>query len=252
MVHNHAPRQATAMHDSNSEKKLLTSHSTVNGAVAPQITEGVVQALRFNTNGKEASLQAVVRTDAGDAQALYMHGGDVLGVVEVDHRVRFQAEPSTHGLGIAEAQRLENLTTNTWVSVWDPPFWSRVVAIARSAVPSALIGPLVGAVVVWLLQSSSSRTISPGGIVSVGTLVVVSLVALLVAFVTFRMMYFRPREQSRAALTAASGGAEKSSQSSDRPIRINVADWAGVAVFTLSVFLTLIAAYLAALAIETL
>jgi hypothetical protein len=219
----------------------------------PGTVEGVVEAHRFTGSGQAVALHATVRTESGDVQDVYMHGGDIVGVVDKGHRIRFEIEQARYRDGVAEVKEFDNLSTGARVVIWRPPAWRRYSALVTSVAVSAVFGPCVGAIAAWLLNGSASGTTNPDGALPVAAIALSALLALIVAVVTFRHLYVLPRAHSRAALTAAPAVDRRSHpvqrHSSFEPLRW-VAD-AGIAVLLLSGLLVVVAAYLVALLVES-
>jgi hypothetical protein len=211
------------------------------------MVEGTIRSLRPGQHRTEVTLQGVVHTDSGTTISLYMRGEDVLGTVEDGDRVRFDTSSSERHQGVLRVTHLENLTTGSTVSVWDPPASYRLRKMA-GPVFLAVIGPVVGVGLVTLLGSSSAGPTgdSGGTILFAGVALIVVALALVAAFATFRLLYVIPRRDRRSALTeAAEPGATKVVPGSAR-------SWSAVhsgAVLSLAVILSIGAAYLAALTI---
>lgn len=169
------------------------------------ILQGTITRLRVDQSGKAVSLYGALKPTSGETISFYMRGREVRGIVEVGDRVRLEAVSLTERDGL-RATHLDNLTTNSRVSVWEPPFYRRLAAWGGPFLMSAIIGPILGGLVAAAIGirgagSSHLRPVSNGPSAAVVLLFVG--VTLIVALAVFYRLYTRPRRKRRAALVAA-------------------------------------------------
>jgi hypothetical protein len=187
--------------------------SPVPTGVTAQGLVGKITRLRVDERGKEVVLYGVLETESGGTVAVSMRGREVRGILEVGDRVRLHGGRPAGNDEAVQATGLDNLTTNSAVSVWRPPLYRRLGQLAGPTLVSAVLGPIVGAVVGALLTGgagSSSRSTSPN---PVGVIVVAVMVGLIVALGIFYFSYIKPRRKRRSAFV----GAARLHDRSERP-----------------------------------
>ena len=167
---------------------------------------GEVVRLRVDESGKAVSLYGAVRRSSGQPTSFYMRGREVRGIVEVGDSVRVEGITSTEADGL-RVTHLDNLTTQSRVSVWEPPFYRRLGGWLGPFLLSAIVGPILGGLVAAVLGVRGAGA-SHGGSESTGpspAIVVLAFVTvtLLVAIAVFYRLYTRPRRKRRAALVVA-------------------------------------------------
>ena len=157
--------------------------------------EGTIQSLRSDQQGGRSVWQGLVVTDAQVSVPLHMRGRELLGIVEVGHRVRM-----LRPVGTESTSRLENLTTGHTVTAWNPPWRSRMAAVAGPAVAAAFIGQAFAAAIAALIRWA------PGGPTNTHLSANIVLLWLLLASsgaaVIFAVLYIKPRRDRRAAMTS--------------------------------------------------
>jgi hypothetical protein len=190
------------------------SGSSVRTTGTAQGLVGKITRLRVDQRGKDVVLYGVLETDSSGTVTLSMRGREVRGIVEVGDRVRLHGGRPVGNDETVQATRLDNLTTNSAVSVWRPPLYRRLGQLAGPTLVSAVVGPLVGALVGALLTGgaqSAPRSRSPSS--TGGVVLVAAIVGLIVALGIFYFSYIKPRRRRRSAFIAAA----RSSGRSERP-----------------------------------
>jgi hypothetical protein len=190
----------------------------VSGSSAPasrtaQDLVGKITRLRVDQRGKDVVLYGVLETESNGTVTVAMRGQEVRGIVEVGDRVRLHDGRPAGNDEPVQATRLDNLTTDSAVSVWGPPLSRRLGQLAGPTLVSAVVGPLVGALVGALLtgSGSASRPRSPSS--TAGVILVAAILGLIVALGIFYFSYIKPRRRRRSAFIASA----RSQGRSDHP-----------------------------------
>jgi hypothetical protein len=169
------------------------------GPLGPVLNlEGVVSGLVPSEQRGEHVWQFILEPTRGNPVPVELRGEKIYGVIKDGHRLALAAPTDLDQLEDTTLYplRLKNLSTRGFVKVVRPGFGRKAIRLGIGTISEAwktVVGALVGAALVAIGLKAGVDAVIVGGGLSVTALVVMEFLWLLVASVSFGLVYRRWR-----------------------------------------------------------